>query len=37
MPFIYGQIILTNEDRKMSKILLFRNVLVLYTDQIDKQ
>ena len=37
MPFIYGQIILTDEDRKMSKILLFRDVLVLYIDGIDKQ
>ena len=37
MPFIYGQIIPTNEDSKMSKIVLFRNVLVLNIDQIDKQ
>ena len=38
MPFIYGQKILTNENRKMStKSLLFRNVLVLYIDRIDNE
>ena len=37
MPFIYGQKIVTNEERKMSKILLFRDFLVWYLDRIDKE